>query len=504
MNVKRSLSTISTIVALLCFAGETRAQSFFERVLQENLWNYGIGASGIREGSLSTGEATLSGTLTKGGFRNAAEGEDQWSVGAQTHAVRHLDKFSMAGGFGFTQMQGNGMCGPMSIHPGYYPIEVWEFTPGKKTLQSYLVDGAIAVDLSDQFRLGGHFTMDSENYSKRKDVRHTNYRLDLECAGGLMWHLDGFALELDAILGKNSESIFAEQVGTAVSSYPAFLDKGQMYGVYELWNGSGIHLSEAGVSGLPIREMVYGAALEAGYGKSLFASLQYRHSSGRAGEKEYIWFEFPGNRLDGILAARFGGHTARLAFQAYSQTNNESVIDKTTSGGITTITRYGTNRILQRDEISLTPSYEYDSDLFMVRAYLEIKEQISSASQMYPYVFEQSLKSVMGGFTGRLNVGSFEFQAGLSGGRGWMDERERKVVEIITGNKPERYAEGYAWMAEYNTIPRLGASLEARWYPKNGTAFIGLAGDTFQALGAVSALPGANRTELKLTTGIEF
>ena len=54
MNAKHSLCTISLVVTLLCFAGEIKAQSRYERVLLDNLWNDGVGVNGIRMGSAVT------------------------------------------------------------------------------------------------------------------------------------------------------------------------------------------------------------------------------------------------------------------------------------------------------------------------------------------------------------------------------------------------------------------------------------------------------------------
>ena len=59
MNAKHSLCTISLVAALLCIAGEIKAQSRYERVLLHNLWNDGVGVNGIRQDSTDAAEATL-------------------------------------------------------------------------------------------------------------------------------------------------------------------------------------------------------------------------------------------------------------------------------------------------------------------------------------------------------------------------------------------------------------------------------------------------------------
>ena len=67
-----------------------------------------------------------------------------------------------------------------------------------------------------------------------------------------MYHSDHYAIGFSYIFSKNSESVSAEEIGTAATPYYAFLDKGLMYGAYEAWSGSGVHLSESGINGFPI------------------------------------------------------------------------------------------------------------------------------------------------------------------------------------------------------------------------------------------------------------
>lgn len=73
-----------------------------------------------------------------------------------------------------------------------------------------------------------------------------------------MYHSGDLAIGFSYMFSKNSESIKAEVIGTTENSYNAFLDKGLMYGAYEAWDGSGIHLSESGINGFPIKELSNG------------------------------------------------------------------------------------------------------------------------------------------------------------------------------------------------------------------------------------------------------
>ena len=93
--------------------------------------------------SLDFSEASLSFAYTGGDFRNYNQSSSDLSGGALARSVNHLDKFSMTGTFGFSDTESRGMCGSMFIDPGYFPIDVSEFTPGRKSFQKYLVSGGM-------------------------------------------------------------------------------------------------------------------------------------------------------------------------------------------------------------------------------------------------------------------------------------------------------------------------------------------------------------------------
>ena len=269
-----------------------------------------------------------------------------------------MEKMSLKGSFAFTQTEGYGMCGSMFIKPGYYPVDILEFTPGRKTLQTYAFDGGISYDVAEGWRIGAMMDFESANMAKRKDLRHTNWKLDITISPGFMYHSGDFAIGGSYIFRKTSESIKAEQVGTSESSYYAFLDKGLMYGVYSVWSGSGLHLSEAGVNGFPIKDFSNGAALQMQY-KGFFAEAEYLRTNGTIGEKEYIWFRFPGDEIGVVLGYKHIGeqfrHYARIDFGWKGLGLDESIFEKVSENGVTIVLNHGSNRILAQENISLSP-----------------------------------------------------------------------------------------------------------------------------------------------------
>lgn len=467
MNRWRYILLLSLLLCSVTVGAQT-----YGRVVRRSFWNTSLNIAGIRQDSLSCSYAEAFGTYEDGEFRDSWQPQQGWSAGAATASIRHMEKMSLKGSFSFTQTEGYGMCGSMFINPGYYPVDVLEFTPGRKTRQTYSFDGGISYDLTKSWRIGAMMDFESSNIAKRKDLRHSNWLLDMTVAPGVMYHEGDWSFGANYIYRKTSETIEAAQVGIAESSYYAFLDKGLMYGVYNIWTGSGLHLNETGVKGFPVKEITNGFALQTQY-KGFFAEAEYRHTSGIIGEKEYIWFLFPGNSADLRLGYKHEGekdqHYARLDFGWAGHTMDETVLEKVTEGGVSTVVKHGQNQILSERGWNLKPEYEYVSDRMEVLAKVQIGVREEAASQMYPYMQWQSLMTFDADVRVRYYWKQFVFTGQLGYGAGsvrtdsWLTDTQSGVQA-----SPYRLQEYYDWQMEYATAARLKAGLSLRWYVWKG------------------------------------
>lgn len=483
------------------------ARSEYENVLRRNFWQDASNPVGIRQDTslARSADASLVFEAKAGSFYRTNEAHHPWSIRAHAASLVHLKRFSLQGSFSFEQMQGNDMCGSIFVNPGFYPIDVLEFTPGRKTRQTYSFDGLISVDITPQVRLGGGIDFTSSNYAKRKDLRHSNYLLDMTISPGVIWHKGEFALGLNAILRKTSDTPTGKQIGTK-DNFDAFLDKGLMYGNVGIWDGSSIHLSEAGVSGLPLSSMFYGAAVQLQYGE-LFMGLDYRYGSGKAGEKEYIWFSFPSHNLAWNFGERFQGrrfeHVLRASVDYQSLKNYESIIDKVSEGGVTTAHNYGSNRIFSRrvGEYELEYGFEDHLNEFEIEAGLE--NEFSVASQIYPYVARENLVcwDVRTAYTRKISFCTITAALGYT--QGTVGEMEMEVngeSGVIT--EPFRLEEWYLKDIEYKTAPRICAGLSMSFDIWKGLYVKGCA-DYTHAFN-ISYLPGSNRYMASIGLGYKF
>ena len=453
---------IWTLCLLMC--GMAVSAQTYERVLRNNLWNDSENVTGVRQDSVSRSYAELSGSYEGGEFRDTWQAARGWSAGAATASIRHMENMTLKGSFAFTQTEGYDMCGSMFIKPGFYPVDVLEFTPGRKTLQTYAFDGGISYDLGSSWRIGAMMDFEAANIAKRKDLRHSNWRLDMTVAPGFMYHSGDFAIGANYLFRKTSETIEAEQVGIAESSYNAFLDKGLMYGVYSIWTGSGLHLQDAGVKGFPVKDFSNGAAVQMQY-KGMFAEVEYLHTSGSIGEKEYIWFLFPGNEVNVRLGyAHEAKHFARLELGWKSGTLDETVLEKVTVGGITTVIGHGQNRIQTESGLKFRPEYEYVSDKVEVLAAAKVDLSNETASQMYPYAMAQSLMTYGADVRVKTYIGAFELAAKAGYGAGKVTEDNWLTSEDSgVQTSPYRLQDWYDRQMEYTTASRMNVGLALRW-----------------------------------------
>ncbi len=444
----------------------------YDRVHKNNFWNGSRNITGVRQDSISRSFAELYGSYEEGSLRDTWQPEKGWSAGVATASIRHLEKISFAGSFSFDQTEGYGMCGSMFIKPGLYPVDVLEFTPGRKTLQTYSFDGGISYDVAPSWRIGAKMDFEAANISKRKDLRHSNKRLEMAVAPGFMYHSGDFAIGASYIFEKTSETIEAEQVGTSESSYLAFLDKGLMYGAYSEWTGSGIHLDDLGVNGFPVSDFSNGIAVQMQW-KGIFAEIEYLNMWGKTGEKEYIWFNFPGNRVDAQIGCTFNDrvmkHNALVRFGWNGLGLDENVLEKVTENGVDIVLDHGSNRILSREVISVAPEYEIVNELMELWAGAEMKWMNSVGSQMYPYVHEQSLFTYSAGLGICMFMNGCDFGVKVHVMGGKVEENERMMSEGSgVQGRPFRLDEWYEKSIDYQTSVKLLTSVALKYNFRNG------------------------------------
>ncbi|MGN0189495.1 MAG: DUF6850 family outer membrane beta-barrel protein [Candidatus Cryptobacteroides sp.] len=459
-------TVISALLAMLCICSAARPRDF-RRVVMWNPWNAGSNVSGIRQDSVSISSAELSARYEAGGLRQSHEASGAFTAAVEANTLMHLEKFSMKGKFSFSHREGKDMCGSMFMEPGFYPFDILEFTPGRKTLQTYSFDGGISVDLGPEWRLGGKAGFISRNCAKRKDLRYTDYRLDLEVSPGILWHRGKWAAGLNYIYARNYETVTAEVIGTIAGSYYAFLDKGMMYGAYGIWNSDGIHLAESGINSFPVKQNLHGVAAQVQYG-DFFVEALYKYGKGMAGEKQSCWFDFPEHRAEATALWSTGNekarHFVRLKFGWKRLSDDENVLETVSEGGVKTTRKYASNRIFESEEWSLSPEYEFVADRWEISAEGNFRQGWEMVSQRYPYLYARNVISWSLRCAGLVRLGHFGISAELDWADGnWKESASR--LEGVEGDidEPYRLTEYVDIQREYETCGKIGVGLGVRY-----------------------------------------
>lgn len=511
MKIRRIIACLLLVClcATLCLAAQpSSAHSLrYDNLLTRNLWLQGTNVAGMRADSLNASVASIGASFGHNDFKHTwGEASNQWSADAGASSVVHLKKFSMAGSFSFSQTMLYNACGSMFMDSGRFPVDIFEYTPGTKSLQKYYFDGGISVDVCPTMRVGGQIAFQSANCAKRKDLRYTDYALDFIVRPSVQWHNNEGAIGASFLFERNTETISAEQIGEASVPYYAFLDKGMYYGVETVWDGAALHIKEDGVSGFPVIEMGLGAAIQGSW-KSLYAEFSFLHANGKVGEKDAVWFTFPSNRFRGTLAWKYESckgteNVFRLDVSYKKTVLQENIIEKSTTGGVTTRSTYGNNVILQKGVFCVSPSWKaFRADSFEASVVLSYSRNEGLGTQIYPTWNSQVLRKVAAEVGCRFISGAWSVLGDCALGKGWLKEEDgidSSASGLSVMNFPLLNTSAYDVWKSYNTRCLLSMGFGVRRDWNNGLflqANIGMA-----TLGTSADL--CPRASLRL--GIEF
>lgn len=506
---RRLAEAAAAVPALFALWCHPAAGQRYERTVERNLWNTTSNVCGVRSDSISVSQAQIYGKYTGGGFRDLSDAPDLWNAGASAETVSHFRKVSMTGRFSFDNEEAYGVCGSMISARDAFSVDIYEFIPGRKTRQTYVVDGGLAAELSPAVALGGRISYLSSNRAKRKDLRSTDYLMDMKVTPSVLFRVGGRAsVGLSYSYRRVSETLSAEELGISSESYYAFLDKGMMYGSYDVWTGGAIHLSEAGVSGFPLRQNIHGLALQFSCGPFI-AELSGTLGSGKAGEKDVRWFQFGNRGLSLFLGWKTGPHIAKLNVSASGDTDSEDIMEKVTENGVTTTVNYGTRAIYSGTLWTVAPEYRFLSDRLDARAGLTLDFSEEASTTVYPFIAKVSQLTAAAYVSGLYSVRGFDVGLALRcGGGRWKDMLDNSDASVSVSQSPVRLdgldvqGSWYAAAKEYETAARLSIEPSIRYNFRFGL-FLGASARYTRGF-STKSLIGRHRATASLNVGYSF
>ena len=426
----------------------------------------------------SRGEAALWGGAEQGWFRPVYAPTLGWSAGARGDIVRHGANTSWEGKFSFEQKTGYNMLSSMFLEPGYFPVDLLEFTSGMKSRETGRLEAGFLTDLGYEWAAGIKATVEAAYAGKKTALSHTTFGLDMQVEPTLSYVMDDDMVLASALVFR----LRTEQITAQQSDGTLFLDKGLRYGAFQDAGGT-----------FPVQEMAYGFS-EKFFSEDINAGLEWTWKRGTAGSAGFGNFHYPGSAVSVFYEQTFqadeADHVLRAAYERKRDQLREGASD---AEGIVALS--------DRKGRSVELGYE-------VRFLHGAVKSLGLALDGHRYV-DRSI-SPISDLTKR-NIGfatlsvAFSFGAldlkldAIAGGGVWRDCGRYLNEKEDT---PSRCTTDWNRLMDYSLAPRAGAggSLTYR-FPKH--LFLQIDGKLFHAL-RETAMGGQNRGIGTLAIGYSF
>lgn len=236
--------------AIICSALSSYAQvksplTDLHFIRQSEAWLSSNNATGLKYTPLDTiSEISFSGTSSKGSFINYHQSNQSHSFGGQAESYFRLNnRVMLFGGMSYTNFTGRNMGASAWIDPDFAPFNIVEYadtTRGEKSMETYHLTGATAIDMNNKLTVGGKIDYLSANYVKKKDLRHLNILMDLRLSLGIMYQITDFAqLGLNYNYRKRVEETNFDCYGNTDRTYNSLISWGTFYGQVEGFGSDG-------------------------------------------------------------------------------------------------------------------------------------------------------------------------------------------------------------------------------------------------------------------------
>jgi hypothetical protein len=429
-------------------------------------------------------QAAVWGGAEQGWFRPSYAPVFEWSAGARAKGVRHGKNTTWMGLVSFEQKTGYNMLSSMFLEPGYFPVDLLEFTPGTKSRETGRLEAGFLTDLGYEWAAGLKASFQAAYAGKPTNLRHTTFGMDLQVEPTVTYVMDDdMGLASSYVFRLRTESLKA-QPSVADGDLPLFLDMGMRYGTFQ--DGAGV---------FPVQEMSHGFS-ERFYSEDVSAGLKWMWKRGQARSSSFGNFRFPGSSVSVFYEQTFQAdktdHWIRLAYQR----ERDQLRQASTGGsGFTALSdRLGRvvelkyeARFLHGAVKSLGVALEgrRHVDRAAVSSWDQTKRNLGTATLSSAFAF--------GGFDMKLDA--------FAGGGLWRDRgRSRSETE----DTPDRRTTDWLQIMDYQIAPRVGAGGSLAYHFSRGRGlFVQVDGLWCHAL-RMAASGGQDRFGGTLTIGYDF
>ena len=426
-------------------------------------------------------KVALWGGVEEGWFRPTFAGTFEWSAGAQAEGVRHGERTTWAGSVSLEQKTGYGMLSSMFQEPGYFPMDLLEFTPGMKSRETGRLEAGFVTDLGYEYAVGLKASLQAGYLGKQSALRHSSFGMDLQAEPTFTYVMDdnmGFAAAY--VFRLKTERV---QMVPGEGDAP-FFDRGLRYGTFV-----------DGTSAFPVREMSNGFAGRF-YSEEAVAGLEWTWKRGQAGTSGFGSYSFPGSAVSVFYEQVFQAEQVDHFFRVSYQRDRDQLREKNADGvGFSAVSdRQGRDAELKYEvrflhgavrRLGLTLDGHRQVDRAMSPKWDQVKRNLGLATLSSSFSF------------GAIDL---DLEA-LAGGGLWRD-RGRSRDETV--DMPYRRTEDWLRLMDYYMAPRVGAGGALTYHfsaPKG--LYIRLDGRWLHAM-RMTATGGQNRETATLRVGYHF
>ncbi len=503
----------------------------FDFIEQINPWLTSNNGAGLRWLTVpSTSQVKAFFNKSNGDFKNYYESDDSYAFGLNAESYYTLKRTTFYGKVAYENFMGKNMTGSAWIDPYDAPFNILEFyndSPGKKNRESYLIAAGVGYDLLSNLRIGARFDYKAVNYTKRKDLRHTNTLLDMNLTAGLTYTLaDKFTVGANYIYARKIEEIGFEVFGTTDKMYYVHIAPGAFYGNWELFGGSGY---TAGTDPAPQFNEYQGVSAQLAFNSEevdLFYEFTYKNREGHYGFKHAVYYpqltEHEGNifghKVYAALKRERAVHsiTAEVAYQELD--NYELAYESGRDDrGAYYINYFGRNQNNNRQALSIDGEYQsaWGIEGLTPRWILTLDGhywQQNIIASIYPFFREQKIKQTVANIGVQRNffIGRNLIGVTLKGGYGKGGGFAKKDGTYTTPSASTALPRESEWYLnqefEYLTADRFNGCIAARYtrmFHKSINAFIDLRYN-FTSAKDIVYLDGRGFNVFQLTLGCTF
>ena len=462
---------------------------------QQFPWLTSENASGLTVLPVSSriSEVGCYGEIFSGGLRNYNEAKNGYKWGLKGLSFYPISEHvTVWGEVDYSNFRGREMTGSYFIDPTQTPFNLVEFSednPGDKQLENYHLAGAVGLNLTRRLAGGLKFDYTAANYSKRKDLRHTNSLMDMSLTAGLSYRLaERLTIGANYAYRRRNESLLLSMFGTTDKLYYTLVDYGAFFGKRELFSDTGYTKEN---EAKPLFDSYHGGSLQLswriGTRWEWFNEVSYRTRTGFYGDDSpstVVYSTHSGEQLAYNSQLVYTGlrstHTLRVVAEQRKVENRENIYDfRNDEVGINYYVYLGDAEVGGRTEqnISLQYTARLDIEQGLPRWQIDIRSDFDLRKQKavnYPDYrlqdiawwelsssLERNFSLGQGLFSARINLG---YQAGTGDCCEDGKYNNSNNAETLTRTLDELLMRDY----EYHTATRFQAGANARYARRMG------------------------------------